>query len=60
MKAFPSTLLEAAELFGQSGIMRDMMGERLFACYRRLKIREWERHCSWVSDWELREYLTRY
>lgn len=59
-EAFPSTLKEAAAIFGRSGRMREMMGEKMFLCYRKRKLWEWERYCSWVSDWEVKEYLTRY
>ena len=56
----PSTLGEAVSVFSESAGMRKLLGERLFSFYAEMKLKEWKRHISWVSDWELREYLSRY
>ena len=56
----PSTLGEAVFVFSESAVMRELLGERLFSFYAEMKLQEWKRHISWVSDWELREYLSRY
>ena len=56
----PSSLSEAAALFLQSAGMRHLMGDRLFSFYHDRKTEEWERFSSWVTDWEVKEYLSKY
>ena len=56
----PSSFLEASELFSRSAGMRRLMGNQLFSFYRDRKTEEWKRFSAWVTDWEIREYLSKY
>lgn len=56
----PSSLFEAAKLFSKSTGMRHLMGSRLFSFYHDKKTEEWERFSAWVTDWEIKEYLSEY
>lgn len=59
LPGFPETLGVALRELEKNQFARDAFGETLCRMYQEGKRDEWERFCSCVTDWELREYLYR-
>jgi glutamine synthetase len=57
IRTLPSNLGEAIELFAQSKLMRDVLGDHIHSFFVRNKREEWDAYCADVSEWELRRYL---
>jgi glutamine synthetase len=64
MRALPSNLLEAIGELERDSVLREALGtgrgEDYVDYYARVKRDEWARYHEQVTDWELREYLTRF
>ena len=59
MSALPATLLEAIRALEKDELLTDVCGASFVKAYITEKEKEWERYSREVTDWELREYLTR-
>ena len=55
----PATLHSAIKYFKNSGILKDVMGEHLFAKYIEAKEKEWKEYHTTVSEYEINKYLGR-
>jgi glutamine synthetase len=53
----PSDLGEAVDLFEDSELMREVLGEHIHTFLVEEKRREWQSYCRSVSSWELDRYL---
>lgn len=56
---FPKTLGEAIQEFEAGGFAETVFGGQLCRRYLEGKKEEWERFCTVVTDWEIKEYLNR-
>jgi glutamine synthetase len=54
----PKDLGEAIELFEQSELMRDVLGEHIHSFFVRNKRAEWSEYVAYVSPWEQSRYLS--
>lgn len=52
-----STLLEALECLEADPVVRSVLGEDLFAKFKRVKMKEWDSFRTSVSAWELERYM---
>jgi len=57
--SLPETLHAAIQEFKKSEILKDVLGEHLFAKYICAKEKEWKEYHTTVSDFELKKYLER-
>ena len=53
----PENLGQAIELFAQSKLMRETLGEHIHSYLVKAKRREWMEYERYVSQWELDRYL---
>jgi glutamine synthetase len=64
LRALPGNLLEAVGELERDDVLREALGagrgEDYVDYYVRVKRDEWARYHEQVTDWELREYLTRF
>ena len=64
LRALPANLLEAVGELEQDDVMREALGtargEDYVDYYARVKRDEWFRYHEQVTDWEIKEYLTRF
>lgn len=58
--SLPATLLEAIRALEKDSFLIQVCGEGFISAYIQEKEKEWERYSREVTDWELREYLTRF
>lgn len=56
----PATLKEAIEEMKKDPFIKETLGEYAYESYAALKGQEWEEYRAQVSEWELRQYLSRY
>lgn len=57
IKNLPESLYEAINLFSESSLMKDAIGEELYFKLIEAKTREWDDYKSKISAWELEKYL---
>jgi glutamine synthetase len=55
--SLPESLGDALEVFSQSKLMRETLGDHIFNHYMHIKTEEWDQYRSWVTDWEHQRYL---
>ncbi len=55
--SLPKTLGEAIKAFDESPLISTALPEKLASLYRDLKVDEWARYCSAVTEWERDMYL---
>jgi glutamine synthetase len=55
--ALPATLEEALNALEADDVLREAMGAEIVDTFLAMKRFEAERHRTWVSDWEITEYL---
>jgi glutamine synthetase len=64
LRALPANLLEAVGELEQDAVLREALGqargEDYVDYYARVKRDEWFRYHEQVTDWEIKEYLTRF
>jgi glutamine synthetase len=64
LRSLPQNLLEAIGELERDDVLRAALGrgrdEDYLDYYARVKRDEWHRYHEQVTDWELREYLTRF
>ena len=53
----PSSLEAALDALEADTLLREGLGEEIVDTFMAMKRFEIERHRSWVSDWEIAEYL---
>ena len=53
----PATLSEALDALEADDYLREVMGSQIVDTFLTVKRFEVERHRTWVSDWEIDEYL---
>ena len=56
----PGTLAEALEELKRDTFILDVLGKHIAENYISAKESEWQRYRAYVSEWETREYLSRY
>lgn len=59
VKHLPETLHEAVQVFKKSDLLKELLGENLFAKYIDAKEKEWREYHTTVSEFELQKYLGR-
>ena len=52
VKRLPLNMLDAVRLFDKSSVARSYLGEEFVAAYVKLKLDEWNRYSSSLSQWE--------
>jgi glutamine synthetase len=57
ISVLPTNLGSAIDLFEQSELMREILGEHIHSFFVRNKRAEWDAYCAQVSQWELDRYL---
>jgi glutamine synthetase len=57
IKTLPGNLGTAIDLFEQSELMREVLGEHIHSYFVRNKRAEWAEYSAHVTDWELSRYL---
>lgn len=60
IEKLPSNLKEAIEEFKKDEFIKKVLGEGAFTKYLAIKEKEWNEYNTFVSEWELDEYLNRY
>ena len=58
IQTLPDTLGEAVEIFAQSNLMKEVLGEHIHSFLVEAKRAEWNAFQSQVTDWELKRYLS--
>ena len=54
----PGTLGEAIDLFENSALMKEVLGDHIHSFYVENKRAEWNEYRLQVSEWELDKYLS--
>lgn len=57
IEKLPNTIYKAIAEFKQDTLIQEVIGEHIASRYVDAKTKEWNRYCSQVTEWELREYL---
>ncbi|HTY47482.1 MAG TPA: type I glutamate--ammonia ligase [Methanomassiliicoccales archaeon] len=57
IESLPESLGDALEIFSQSKLMRETLGDHIFNHFIHIKTAEWDEYRTWVTDWEHRRYL---
>jgi glutamine synthetase len=57
IESLPESLGHAMEVFSQSKLMKETLGEHIFSHYLHIKGADWDDYRTWVSDWEHKRYL---
>jgi glutamine synthetase len=57
IKTLPGSLGDAIELFANSALMKEVLGEHIHSFYVKNKRAEWDDYRLQVSEWELDRYL---
>jgi len=57
IESLPESLGQALEIFSQSKLMKETLGEHIFTHYMHIKNAEWDEYRTWVTDWEHMKYL---
>ncbi|MGE0201475.1 MAG: type I glutamate--ammonia ligase [Candidatus Melainabacteria bacterium] len=58
--SLPGSLFEALEEFKKSEVAKEALGEHIYAEFINAKTKEWDAYRTYVSPWELDEYLGIY
>ena len=53
LRTLPESLGEAVELFAESELMREVLGEHIFDYLVKTKRAEWNEYQGFVTSWEL-------
>ncbi|WP_250278228.1 type I glutamate--ammonia ligase [[Clostridium] colinum] len=56
----PETLSEALYYMKQDTMVKEVLGKHAYKSYRACKKKEWEAYKTYVSNWELEQYMTIY
>ncbi|WP_148410400.1 type I glutamate--ammonia ligase [Murimonas intestini] len=59
IQTLPDNLSKAVEEMEKDGLIRQVLGERMFEAYTRAKKEEWVQYSQQVSEWETQQYLYR-
>ncbi|MDD1770638.1 MAG: glutamine synthetase family protein [Methanomassiliicoccales archaeon] len=55
--SLPEDLGASLEIFSQSKLMKETLGDHIFNHYIHIKTAEWDEYRTWVTDWEHMKYL---
>ena len=55
----PGTMYGSLSKMEKDGLIRQVLGERMFEAYTRAKKEEWAQYSQQVSEWETQQYLYR-
>jgi glutamine synthetase len=55
--SLPESLGQSLEVFSQSKLMKEVLGDHIFSHYQHIKTAEWDEYRTWVTDWEVKKYL---
>lgn len=58
--SLPENLFEALDELRNSQLMRETLGEHIYARFLRAKTKEWETYSNRVHAWEIEEYLNKF
>ena len=60
IRELPATLHDAIDAMENDEFVRGILGEHISTVYLEAKKKEWDRYCRTVSEWEVKEYLTKF
>lgn len=60
VESLPGSLYEALQEFKQNKICKQALGDHIFQEFLQVKEMEWKKYSSYVSPWELEQYLARF
>ncbi|MBR2068180.1 MAG: type I glutamate--ammonia ligase [Candidatus Gastranaerophilales bacterium] len=60
IKSLPGTLYEAVELMKKDDVVKDSLGEHIVNEFMTSKAIEWDKYRTYVTQWELDNYLGNY
>ncbi len=55
--SLPMNLGDAMQVFSESKLMKETLGDHIFEHYVHIKEEEWDNYRTWVTDWEVDRYL---
>ena len=58
IKTLPGSLYESVQLTKKSELVKKALGEHLFNSFIRNKEVEWDRYRTYITDYELKNYLS--
>jgi glutamine synthetase len=58
IESLPMNLGEALDFMSKSKVMKECLGDHVFNNYLYIKEKEWDEYRKWVSDWEVKRYLS--
>ena len=53
----PSSLIEALEELENDNLIKNALGEEIYTAFIRAKMEEWKNYSTYVTDWEVKNYL---
>lgn len=53
----PSSLIEALEELENDNLIKNALGEEIYTAFMRAKMEEWKNYSTYVTDWEVKNYL---
>jgi glutamine synthetase len=56
----PTDLLEACDAMEKDGLVRDLLGERVYEQYYNAKVADWKEYDAQVTNWEIESYLYKF
>jgi glutamine synthetase len=60
IKTLPENLYDAVMCMKKDKVICDALGEHVVSKYAEAKLKEWEEYRTYVSQWELEEYLAKF
>lgn len=60
IRELPATLHDAIDAMENDEFVKGILGEHISTVYLEAKKKEWDRYCRTVSEWEVKEYLTKF
>jgi len=53
----PSSLIEAMKELENDDVIKNALGEEIYTAFMRAKMEEWKNYSTYVTDWEVKNYL---
>ena len=53
----PSSLIEALEELENDNLIKNALGEEIYTAFIRARMEEWKNYSTYVTDWEVKNYL---
>lgn len=60
IKQLPINLYEAVAELDRSDLIKKSLGEHIYKRFRKARLKEWDDYRIQVSEWEVKQYLTRF